>query len=208
MNTISIHHHHDQRADAGSDRPPSSRGRAALRVVLHRWPTLVGLVALAGSSVTGPDAHIGAMVIILAAMCYVAAAAIGRRGSAWIVALAASVAVAVGMVTPLDTTLLLIVSGVVFGLFGLVRGSRINRRELGIQAAAFVGFTLVALSAMMVGPVAALQLAALAAIGHATWDVIHLRRDKVVARSLAEFCVVFDLGMGLLLLATAWLWVL
>jgi hypothetical protein len=39
-------------------------------------------------------------------------------------------------------------------------------------------------------------LVALALLGHAAWDAYHYLRDRVVARSYAEFCAVLDLVVG------------
>ncbi|MFE0151477.1 hypothetical protein ACFWY5_30325 [Nonomuraea sp. NPDC059007] len=169
--------------------------------LLARWPTMVGLVVLA---LTGPDAHVAAMIIILAALCYLGAAALGSRRAGWIVAVLASVLVSIGMATALDAIVLLLAAAAIFLVYGLLRGDRIDRRELGIQAAAFAGYSAIALTAMTAGPVLAVHLAALAAIGHGVWDVIHHRRDKVVTRSLTEFCMVLDFGLGVLLLVVTW----
>jgi hypothetical protein len=48
-------------------------------------------------------------------------------------------------------------------------------------------------------------LAGAALASHAGWDLVHYRRDAVVARSLAEFCMLLDvpLGVGLIVLALA-----
>jgi len=39
-------------------------------------------------------------------------------------------------------------------------------------------------------------LASLALITHAVWDVRHYRKNAVVPRSLAEFCMFFDVPLG------------
>ncbi|RCK70087.1 hypothetical protein DT076_08835 [Desertihabitans brevis] len=189
-------------------RAESSPRTSVGAVLLARWPTLVGLLALAGSSADGPDAHITAMVIILAATCYLGAAALGSRRSGWVLAVAASVLVAVGVTTDLDATAALLVGAALLALVGLLRWRRVDRRELGLQAAGFVVFTAIALTAMMVGPLLAAHLAALAALGHGAWDVVHHRRDRVVTRSLAEFCAVLDIGLGVVLLVATWVAVL
>lgn len=44
--------------------------------------------------------------------------------------------------------------------------------------------------------VAASELAGVVLAGHAVWDLIHYRRDQVVPRSLAEFCMLLDLPLG------------
>jgi hypothetical protein len=40
-------------------------------------------------------------------------------------------------------------------------------------------------------------LAGLALASHAVWDAIHYRRAAVVPRSLAEFCMLLDVPLGL-----------
>lgn len=172
--------------------------------VLARWPSVVGLLALLANTAGGVDAHVTAMVIILAAMCYLAASALGSRRSGWVMLGVAIVAVTVARLTGLDPTTTLLVMGGVFAIFGFLRGARIDRRELGVQVLGFVGFSAIALLAMYSSPLLAAHLAAAAAIGHAAWDVVHFVREKAVSRSLAEFCFVLDLGLGLALLLTAW----
>ena len=39
--------------------------------------------------------------------------------------------------------------------------------------------------------------------GHAAWDAYHYLRDRVVARSYAEFCGVLDLLVGAVILVIA-----
>ncbi|MEV1132399.1 hypothetical protein [Agromyces sp. NPDC049794] len=63
---------------------------------------------------------------------------------------------------------------------------------------------IVTLAAMMSAPLLSMYLAAAAAIGHAVWDVIYFLRQKVVDRSVTEFCFALDLGLGIALLLTAW----
>ncbi|GAA2702269.1 hypothetical protein GCM10010412_100290 [Nonomuraea recticatena] len=144
------------------------------------------------------------MIIILAAMCYLAAAALGSRRSGWVMLGVAVITVVVAKATGLDPTATLLAMGAGFAVYGFLRGSRIDRRELAIQSLGFAGFSAIALTAMMVDPLLAAHLAATAAIGHAIWDVITFYRDKVVERSLAEFCFVLDFGLGAVLLLTAW----
>jgi hypothetical protein len=174
------------------------------RHLLARWPSVVGLVALLANAAGGLDAHVTAMIIILAAMCYVAAAALGSRRSGWWVLAGGVLAVVVASLTGLDRTTALLVLGAGFVVFGLLRGSGVDRRELVVQTLGFAGFSLLALTAMTVEPVLAVYLAAAASLGHAGWDLFHFLRQRAVARSFSEFCSVLDLGLGLVLLLTAW----
>ena len=116
----------------------------------------------------------------------------------------AGLAVVLARFTGLDPTVTLLVAGVGFAVFGFLRGRDIDRREFAAQVLAFLGFSALAVTAMMMDPLVAVYLAALAAIGHAAWDVVYFVRNRVVPRSLAEACFVLDLGLGVALLVAAW----
>ncbi|GAA3780743.1 hypothetical protein GCM10022225_81390 [Plantactinospora mayteni] len=187
-----------------ADRRRSGQGAGIGGHALARWPSIVGLLTLLASTAGGLDSHLAAMIIILAAMCYLATAALGSRRSTWVMVAVGTLAVAGAEVTGLDPTTTLLVMGAGFAVFGFLRGTGVGRRELGLQTLGFIGFSAIALTAMMSGPALAAYLAAIAAIGHAVWDVIHYIRDKVVSRSLTEFCFVLDFGLGAALLLAAW----
>jgi hypothetical protein len=70
---------------------------------------------------------------------------------------------------------------------------------------ALVGFGGLALVALFVDPRAGLAMAGIALAAHAIWDAILYRRDRVVPRSLLEFCILLDvpLGIGAVILAIA-----
>jgi uncharacterized membrane protein len=63
---------------------------------------------------------------------------------------------------------------------------------LPLQTLAMAGFGGVALLALAVQSDLGAYLVAAGLLGHAAWDVYHHRTGRVVARSLAEFCVVLD----------------
>lgn len=185
-------------------RPTGSPAATIGHHLLARWPLLLGLLALFLNLANGADPHVTAMIIIIASTCYLAAAAIGSPRSVWMMVAVVSVTIVLARVTGLDPTATVLVLGAGFAVLGFLRGSTAGRRESGRQALAFMGFSAIALIAMTSGPTAAVYLAAAATIGHAGWDVIHLVRNKVVSRSLAEACLVLDLGLGIALLLTAW----
>ncbi len=176
-----------------------------LRGLLARWPTVVGLAALVATAADGVDAHITAMVIMIAALCYLIAAAVGWRPAGWIAVPVITGLALIAMVTAVDAIVLLLALAAATVVVGLIRLPRSGWRELGLQAAGFVGFAALGLTAMMVTPVLAAHLAALAAIGHGVWDLVHHRRDKVVHRSLTEFCMVLDFGLGAVTLIITWI---
>jgi hypothetical protein len=59
-----------------------------------------------------------------------------------------------------------------------------------------LGFGAIALATLYVDTVLGAYLVAAALLGHAVWDAFHYLRDRVVARSYAEFCGVLDLVLG------------
>lgn len=185
-------------------RPDESGRLPALgRLLLARWPSVLGLVALLGN-VADPDPHLVAMIIILAATCYLAAAAVGSQRSVWVMVVVVSAVVVLARLTRIDPIVMTLFTAAGFAIFGFIRRTGEARREVGLQALGFVGFSAVALTAMTVTPALALYLAAAVALGHTVWDVIHHVRNKAVARSLTEACFVLDLGLGVALLVAAW----
>ena len=187
----------------GNRRPPA--GIAMLpRLIWARWPSVVGLLALLANISDGPDPHLASLVIILAAMCYLGAAALGFARAGWLMVGASIVVVFAAALAGVDKTVAGLVLGMGLGIYGLVRAPGGQRGEVAVQGIAFLGFSALALSAMLSQPVLAAYLAAAAALSHCAWDVIHFVRNKVVERSLTEFCFVLDLGLGVALLLAAW----
>jgi len=74
---------------------------------------------------------------------------------------------------------------------------RVRPGVLAAQVAAMVGYGGLALLALSVAPRVGAVLAGVVLAAHAGWDVAHYRRDRVVPRSLAEFCMVLDVLLGL-----------
>ncbi|TRY17517.1 hypothetical protein FOJ82_12260 [Tessaracoccus rhinocerotis] len=172
--------------------------------MMARWPAALGLLALLANLADGADPHVTAMIIIIAATCYLGAAVLGSRRSVWVMVVATSAVVVLASVAGLDPTAALIAMGIGLAVFGLISAKGSRRRDVGVQALGFLCYTAVGVAAMMSAPVPTIYLAATAAIGHTLWDVVHFIRDKVVTRSLAEACFVLDLGLAVALLVSAW----
>jgi hypothetical protein len=167
--------------------------------VLHRWPTWL---AIAMAAVLAPGSTVGELadVLPLLAFGYLAAAALQRRRATWLLAIGVSAAWAVLRLQDLvDPLAVLIVAALALLLWGAVRG---RRGALLVEAAGMVGFTAVALAAVSVDPNLGRFVVAAGWFGHAAWDFAHLRADRVVSRTFAEWCAVFDVlrAAGILLL--------
>lgn len=76
---------------------------------------------------------------------------------------------------------------------------RTDRTVTAMEVAGFAAFGATAVAAVALGGRAGTVLVALAIGLHGVWDIVHHRRDIVVARSYAEFCAVPDLVLAGLL---------
>lgn len=92
------------------------------------------------------------------------------------------------------------IAGVVLLLVGTLTGAE---RITATQAVAMLGYFGVAVVALSLSPRLGLAVAGLALAAHALWDVWHYRRDVVVNRSLAVWCIGLDVTMGGLCIALA-----
>ena len=123
----------------------------------------------------------------------------GLRWTGWLVALLASAIPVAAPLLDLPVWILFTAVGVVLVAVGAARG----RTQTWPQAAALVGFVGVAAVALYLEPRIGLALAGLSLAAHAGWDVVHYRRDIVVGRSLALWCIGLDLTMGGICVALA-----
>jgi hypothetical protein len=169
--------------------------------LLHRWPTVLGLAAATAGLATGADRESVGITVAVALLCYLAAAALKRPWVAWAGVVGGSLIITVGKFAGLTWWGTAGITAMALLLVGLIIGA--PRSALTAQSVALLGFGGLAVIAMFVAPRAGMVLAGLALASHAGWDVIHYRRNQVVPRSLAEFCVFLDvpLGLGLVVLA-------
>ena len=186
--TTDTHHAH-----APPDRPSWAAA------IMHRWPTWLA-IALAALTVGGSTVESLADVLPMLAFFYLAAAVLQRRQATWLVAVATVAAfAALRLQDWVDPVVALIVAALALVLWGAVRG---QLRRRGALVAGMVGFTAIALAAVSVDPDLGRYVVAAGWIGHAAWDFAHFRADKVVSRSFAEWCTVFDVlrAIGILIL--------
>ncbi|WBB96511.1 hypothetical protein O7543_22465 [Solwaraspora sp. WMMA2080] len=169
--------------------------------LLHRWPSALGLGCAVLVLVAGAGREVLAIVLGVAVLCYLTAAATQRRWMAWVGIAAGSLVVAASELAGLPWWAGLGVVAVALVAGGLVGG--VPRVPLTAQTVALLGYGGLAVTAVLVVPAVGMVLAGLALAAHGVWDVIHHRRDEVVPRSLAEFCVLLDVPLGLGFLALA-----
>lgn len=178
-------------------------GPSLWQALRRRWPAALGLAAAVVVLATGADRETLAIVVGVATLCYLAAAVSGRRWMAWVAVLGASVVVAASEVTGLPWWIGM--GAVALGLVVVGLLTRVPLATLGAQTAALLGYGGLAVVALYLAPQAGPVLAGLVLAGHGVWDLVHYRRDRVVSRSLAEFCMLLDvpLGLGFVVLGAA-----
>lgn len=174
-----------------------------LAAVARRWPTVVGVVFAA--LMIGLSAGRATEVLTAAAFVYLGSAALGHRAAAWPLFGLTFVLIGVGFAVPgFSPFWTMLGLGAALVVHGVIRGALRPGWGLPLQTAAMVVVAAVALAAMVTGlPWAALIVAA-GLLAHAGWDVHHLRTQRVVAHSMAEFCAALDTVLAVALAVTAW----
>ena len=170
---------------------------------LQWWPSLVG-IGLAAFIALGMSAGSAeASTLAASGLVYLGAAALQKPSAAWplflltfLLITASKVAIRAGLVS-IDATWLLIGLAIAFVVYGLMRGATHPAGGLRRQAIAMVVCGLAAAIALIVSGKLGAYLVAAGLLGHAAWDVYHHWANKVVVRSMAEFCFVLDTLLAL-----------
>jgi hypothetical protein len=165
----------------------------------RRWPALVGVgfaLLVAAGMTTGVEQ---APVLAAAAMVYIGSAALQRPRAAWPLFFASIVIITVGKLLGVDATPIVLACGVALGLYGLLRGAVRPGHGLPLQTVALLGYGAIAAVALLVDATLGSYLVAAGLLGHAAWDLHHFRTNRVVARSLAEFCLLLDATLAVLI---------
>jgi hypothetical protein len=175
---------------------PVHQQRSAAARLLDRWPSALALVlgALIAADLTIDESSIDsiAALTVLIVLVYVGAAAVRRQAAAWPVLMLGLPVILIPFDSRSTAVVILLAATAALATYGLVRG----RHGLGPQIAAAIVVTAGSVAALAAGPTAGAYLVGFALLAHAGWDLYHHRRDRVVARSYAEFCALFDVIVG------------
>ncbi|MGW3943030.1 hypothetical protein [Streptomyces phaeochromogenes] len=185
---------------------PASNGWRPVEMLKRRWPTAlaVALVILTMADGSGELADtVGAFgdALPLLPLLYVIIHQVGNPRVTWPV-LGAGVAtmVALGAQDVLSQPVALVAIALAVLIWGAVRGTPHGRATFGVQAAGAFVFGALALAGLAVDPDLGRYLVAAGWFFHGVWDFVHLKLDKVVARSFAEWCGVVDVLIAVHLL--------
>jgi hypothetical protein len=181
--------------DMQSTLATTSRPRSLVR---RRWPTLAGLAfaaLVALDLVSGVEL---APVLAAAAAVYLGAAALQRPATAWplFFATVAVITVARLLDDRFEPTWIILTSAVALLIYGLFRGAERPGHGLPLQTVGLLGFGAAAAAALTITPELGAYLVAAGLLGHAAWDAYHYRTNRVVVRSLAEFCLALDTALA------------
>jgi len=170
-----------------------ARGR--LRDVLKRWPTAlaVGLVVLTldgGESESPVEAY--GEILPLLPLLYLIVAKLQRRRASWPVLVVGTTAIVALQIVDVSPTSVFLVATMIVLVWSAAGGHLHRPGMLRLQAIGMVGFGAVSLIGLAVDPDLGRYVVAAGWFFHGVWDFVHLRLDKVVVRSYAEWCGVLD----------------
>jgi hypothetical protein len=161
-----------------------------------RWPTALalGMSALTfGGSESDEGVASLSEALLLLPLLYLVVAKLQRRQASWpglVVGFTSIIALRVlDVIAPaaVFSAVALIVL-----VWGAVDGQLRRPDPFRVQALGMVGFGALALAGLVVDPDLGRYLVAAGWFLHGVWDFVHLKLDKVVARSFAEWCGVVD----------------
>lgn len=172
----------------------------------RRWPTAAGIL-LAASLAAGiwfgfAGSTDIAQVVTASGFVYLGAAALRRRMAAWPLFLVTFGLITIGFVVPgFNPSWWMLGIVAILVVYGLVQGGLRPPWGIQMQAAAMIVLAGAAMTAANLGAPWAELLVSAGLLAHAAWDVYHHRVDRVVTRSMAEFCGVLDTLLALVVLA-------
>ena len=163
-----------------------------------RWPTALAL-AMSAATFGGSESAEGVaglsetLLLLLLPLLYLVVAKLRLRQASWLVlvvgiapfiALRALDLIAPAAVFPAVALIVLV--------WGAVDGQLRRPDPFRVQALGMLGFGALALAGLVADPDLGRYLVAAGWFLHGVWDFVHLKLDKVVARSYAEWCGVLD----------------
>jgi hypothetical protein len=170
------------------------------RTLWQRWPTALAIgtaaVFMAGDGSDGLADRVGGFgeALLVLPLEYLILARLRRRGASWPVSIVAiMVLLALQALNVVSPAAVLVSVSLIVMIWGAV-GRELHRPGMfRVQVLGAAGFGALALTGLSVDPDLGLYLVAAGWFFHGVWDYIHLRLDKVVSRSYAEWCGVLDI---------------
>ncbi len=180
--------------------PPVATERPrVLTGLARRWPTALGVLFAADSlfgEVTDETVGTFAAVLMILPLVYLILAVAQRRRWTWPVLLVlVAIFIALRLQERVESSVVFLAVALGAAVWGAGRG-RHRERDFQVQIAGMVGFGALALAGLAVDADLGRYLVAAGWLAHSAWDFVHLALDRVVSRSYAEWCGVFDVLIG------------
>ncbi|WP_151476272.1 hypothetical protein [Streptomyces albicerus] len=182
-------------------------GRSLGEVLKQRWPTALAIALSVPGMIGGGSEDLADTVggfgeaLPLLPLLYLIVNQTGRPRATWpVLGAGLAVMVALRMQDAVAPSTVFVALALVLLVWGAVRGTPHGPATFGVQAAGAVVFGALALVGLAVDPDLGRYLVAAGWFFHGVWDFVHLKLDKVVARSFAEWCGVVDVLVAVELL--------
>ena len=183
---------------------PDEHERTSRLASVKWWPALAG-AALAGFvALPGSAGEESAPILAASGFVYLGAAALRKPSVAWplfFVTFIVITASRLGLI-PIDPTWIILGFAALAFVYGVLRGAGGRLEGLPLQTIAMVVVGAGAAYAVIANGVIGAYLVAAGLFAHAAWDVYHHRVNRVVNRSMAEFCCVLDTALAVAIVLT------
>ncbi|BDH58757.1 hypothetical protein [Tsukamurella sp. PLM1] len=177
--------------------PPDTAGeRGIAALAASRWPAGLAVamsVDTFSSEVTDELVRNLAAAMALLPTMYVIMVALDRRRLTWPVLVVLLVCfVGLEMQDLVPPVVVVLGVALAFAAVGHVRG-RFADGVARLQLVGLAAFGALSVLGLLAEPQLARYVVAAGWFGHGIWDLVHLIRDRVVARSWAQWCAVLDI---------------
>ncbi|RGC67024.1 hypothetical protein C5N14_21445 [Micromonospora sp. MW-13] len=180
--------------------------RRTIHTLGRRWPTLLAIAStvltLGGGDRAGQVTGLGETLLLLP-LVYLVVARAGRRGISWPVLVACVLLIGGLRLVELPATAVVVPIALGALVWSAIAGHALRPGMIRIQALGMLAFGALALLGLAVDPDVGCYLVAAGWFFHGIWDFVHLKLDKVVSRSYAEWCGMFDVLIAVQLVVLA-----
>jgi hypothetical protein len=175
-----------------------SHSTATLVGSLQWWPTAAGLLLAVFVGLNQEDGRESAPILAASGLVYLGAAALRKPGAAWPLFFGTFAVITAARlnVMAVDATWVLLGAAFLLAGYGWLKRTDRPFDALPLQTLAMIGTGAGAAIALIVGGDVAAYVVAAGLFGHAMWDAYHHWTNKVVVRSMAEFCCVLDTALA------------
>ncbi|MEV4093925.1 hypothetical protein [Streptosporangium saharense] len=166
-----------------------------------RWPTAVAVV-LAFLTLDAGTTSL-AQILPLLPLLYLVAAKLDRPALSWpLLGVGTVIVIGARLLDLVAPSTVLFVLALAVLLWGMLDGHSSRSGEFRLQAIGMIAYGTLALVGLTLAPEIGHYVVGAGWLLHGAWDFVHLHRGRVVARSYAEWCGVFDIliGLGLIFL--------